>query len=171
LKGTVVSDFSRLWPNSTIPYAWGSGLSQSMRNTISASINEINAQTNLCVVERTNEAAYVIFESNSGSGDCYVLGIGNLGTPNQTVNLGSSCETKGIIIHEILHKAGFYHEQKHPDRDDYITINWSNLDGSVWTDQFEQRGGEQNAGGYDLASIMHYPQYHPSITLRLYRWW
>ncbi len=71
---------------------------------------------------------------------------------------GYGCMHLGTVVHEMLHAAGFWHEQSRPDRDSYVAIHWQNI----------KRGREDNFARYsrgevstlqlpyDTASIMHY---------------
>ena len=47
----------------------------------------------------------------------------------QYISLGGRCNShRGTILHEIMHALGFHHEQTRPDRDDYVIINWGNIE-------------------------------------------
>ncbi|KAK6760275.1 hypothetical protein RB195_021670 [Necator americanus] len=83
--------------------------------------------------------------------------VGKIGG-KQSLSLGSGCIQKGIIIHELMHAVGFFHEQSRTDRDDYITILWNNIQPGM-QGQFEKygQGTIQSLGTtYDYSSIMHY---------------
>ena len=62
-----------------------------------------------------------------------------------------------IIVHELMHAIGFWHEQSRPDRDGYISVNWSNvLPG--YEAEFNTRPDAIDTQNmpYDYYSIMHY---------------
>ncbi len=46
----------------------------------------------------------------------------------QQLNLNNpKCVKKGIVIHEVLHAAGFFHQQSSADRDEFVEIKWENI--------------------------------------------
>ncbi|PIC38290.1 hypothetical protein B9Z55_010347 [Caenorhabditis nigoni] len=76
----------------------------------------------------------------------------------QLVSLAPECIRLGVIAHEVAHALGFWHEQSRPDRDQYVTVRWENIDKDS-KGQFlkEDPDDVDNAGvPYDYGSIMHY---------------
>ena len=78
----------------------------------------------------------------------------------QEVFLTPECaEDRGIIMHELGHVIGFYHEQNRPDRDNYIRVIQENIEDG-YQELFERlpSSAATNLGvHYDFGSIMHYP--------------
>jgi hypothetical protein len=60
-----------------------------------------------------------------------------------------------IIVHELMHALGFWHEQSRADRDTYITINYDNI-WPGYESNFNIRQGSSTYGPYDFCSVMHY---------------
>ena len=87
----------------------------------------IQGSTCIRFVPRTTETYYVnIVRGASGSG-CW-SDVGRQTSKINTVNLQyNGCIVSGIVAHELIHASGHYHEQSRPDRDQYVTINWSNI--------------------------------------------
>ncbi|MFM7090551.1 MAG: M12 family metallopeptidase, partial [Bacteroidota bacterium] len=121
---------------------------------ISSAIAHINASTNICLVQRTTQADYLVFQDSENSCWSYVGKIGGA----QAINVHSACGF-GAAVHEICHAAGMWHEQSRNDRDTYVTINTANIQ-SGYGSNFDKYGSwGTEAGAYDYGSIMHYGAY------------
>ncbi len=70
---------------------------------------------------------------------------------------------RGKIVHEICHSLGMFHEQCKENRDDYITVYYSNID-TIAYDNFEKiKNNYYQVGYFDFNSIMMYGSYAFSI--------
>lgn len=144
----------QLWPEGRIPYTISSQYSSYSRSLIAASMQEYASHT--CIRWVPKEAADVNYVHIYPDRGCYSM-VGKMGG-KQSLSLGSGCIQKGIILHELMHAVGFFHEQSRTDRDDHITIMWNNIQAGM-QGQFEKygHGTIQSLGtSYDYGSIMHY---------------
>lgn len=137
------------WKKNTIPYVIEEGF-EDTRN-IKNAIKHLVSNTNLKMVERTDEIDYISFHPVTQG--CFAH-VGRKGG-KQLVNLESRCSAKNTA-HEILHAAGFWHEQSRHDRDDFIKINWENISEEEKHNFNQELSNGIDVGEYDYQSIMHY---------------
>ena len=90
--------------------------------------------------------------------------VGRIGVTHQPqgITLGEGCVHFPIIVHQLGHAIGFYHEHNRPDRDEYIRIILGNVrpDPQIRRQFNKAAPGTTNLLGYgfDYASIMHYSE-------------
>ncbi|ELU08385.1 hypothetical protein CAPTEDRAFT_66395, partial [Capitella teleta] len=80
----------------------------------------------------------------------------------QMLSLTSTCvQRHGTIMHEFLHAFGFYHEQSRSDRDEWIIVNYDNIEEGKEHNFRKYDEDDINLAGteYDYGSVMHYGPY------------
>ncbi|EDO44565.1 predicted protein, partial [Nematostella vectensis] len=125
--------------------------------TIQAAIDEFHKNTCLRFKARTTETDWVLFIYKSR---CWSkVGLIYWKPGYQEVSLGPGCNVKGIVIHELMHAIGFWHEHRRPDRDQYVEVLWENIQDGMQEYNFNKLGYDDVDDlqvPYDYDSIMHY---------------
>jgi len=167
-----------LWANNTIPYVIDNDLSDNVKQLVADAATSISTSTNLQLRPKENDDRHwVVFKpmlrKNTNVAGTSMLGR-RLRPGGQYIRLrDDTVMIEGIIIHEVLHAAGFMHEHNRSDRDDYITIDYSNVK-LGYRREFRKEKESMNETPYDFRSIMHYhrraygkigPTGEPAITI------
>ncbi|CAD6223956.1 GSCOCG00005409001-RA-CDS [Cotesia congregata] len=88
---------------------------------------------------------------------CYTNSVGRRQIGRNYLCLSKNGLTKRIILHELGHIIGLYHEHQRPDRDEYVKINTENI--KTGKDTFKKMISENFitlSEKYDFNSIKHY---------------
>ena len=158
-QGASIASTSELWPVvngvARVPYIITSG---------SANVNTALGQFNsiftgiIQFTPRNGEANYVNINLNPAdtSGACE----SNVGMSGGEQEMTGAINCAVVtILHEMGHTVGLWHEQSRTDRDSFVTVQYANID-KPWQANFDKVSvDEQDNGGYDYNSIMHYNPY------------
>lgn len=136
------------WPEGIVYYRYNSSVSDT--TMFRAAMDNISNATSI-VFKPKRTYNYKFIEFNASSGNNSQVGMQQNG---QIINIHDNYTQ--TITHEILHSLGFFHEHCRSDRDNYITINWSNIrpEKAHNFQKFTQNG--YNIGPLDFNSIMIY---------------
>ena len=158
--GDAVYD-APIWPGGVMPYTFAANMSAANQAIAMTAMAEWEAVSGVSLIPRTNQADYIVFNDSGAAGGCGCnnSSVGRVGGA-QTINF-VSWGTKYRLVHEIMHAAGFLHEQSRTDRDTYVTINSANISqtqcsGNPCNGNFAKVATSTSVGTYDFESIMHY---------------
>ncbi|XGW22751.1 hypothetical protein V3C99_005181 [Haemonchus contortus] len=145
--------------NIVIPYAITGKFNLSEEATIANAMQRVMDNTCIRFIKHTDEQDYIDFVNKPGEG-CYTS-VGRQG--GRTVvqlesNKVATCMKTNLVLHELLHVVGLWHEHQRHDRDSYGQILYENVF-KDFHDQFIKITPNQATTydvPYDYKSLMHY---------------
>uniref|UniRef100_A0A672L074 Metalloendopeptidase n=1 Tax=Sinocyclocheilus grahami TaxID=75366 RepID=A0A672L074_SINGR len=145
----------RVWPDGIIPYIISSNFSGSQRAIFKQAMRHWEKHTCVTFMERSTEESYIVFTIRP-CGCCSF--VGRRGGGPQAISIGKNCDKFGIVVHELGHVIGFWHEHTRPDRDEHVDIFRENIQPGQEYNFIKMEPDDVNSLGevYDFDSIMHY---------------
>ncbi len=142
-----------LWPNGRVVFVFHDDVATPDRQSMRLAMSKWEAVANVRFVYLNQLESHVILIQNSTENNSAV-GMSDVSV--QVINI-NAWNAQDVLVHELGHALGFWHEQSRRDRGDYIRIHWEripedrehNFDAEYYSDAY---------GPYDYASIMHYSQ-------------
>lgn len=152
----AVRDNHRLWPGGKMLYQmdFDTNSNTYVRDMILSAVNQINAVGCVTITPASQSATdYVSIQL----GDDYTSHVGRQGGA-QTLTVVAKTIHRGTIMHELMHALGFGHEHNRPDRDDYLVVDFDNIQESAqsYFTKYTLNDPVQDEDlAYDYTSLMH----------------
>lgn len=129
---------------------------QRERRIIQRAIKEYEDKT--CIRFRETKVRSRLFITNNEQGCWSYVGKHTDRSMRQLqpLNLGRGCVSHSVVLHEIGHAIGLWHEQSRPDRDRYIAVHKENIWSSEQHNFNVKRFSDYHGEPYNFGSIMHY---------------
>jgi hypothetical protein len=140
---------ANLWTGGIIPYTIDAAVTQQNRTRLRAAMDELESICNVHYIPRTNQSNWINVRNGGGNSSS----VGMIGG-QQNINL-VSWGTHYVIIHELMHALGVWHEQQRADRGIYVTINYGNMQAG-YEGNFDIRANASTHGPFDFESVMMY---------------
>lgn len=163
-----------LW--AMVRFTYDSNLSTTHRERIKTALLRIQSNTNVRFYNATGQPThddiydfdypYVNFKY-IGDEDTSYSYIGRIGGKQDICLADFAFESYNthVIEHEICHALGLLHEQCRYDRDNYVSINTSNLTEKGLANFTKRTSNYTCRGSYDFNSIMGYDSYTSSTSV------
>ncbi|XP_054258423.1 tolloid-like protein 2 [Macrosteles quadrilineatus] len=147
----------RVWDYGVIPYEIDGNFSGAHKALFKQAMRHWENFTCVKFVERNapEHPNYIVFTERP-CGCCSF--VGKRGNGPQAISIGKNCDKFGIVVHELGHVVGFWHEHTRPDRDNHVQIVRDNIMAGQEYNFNKLTEDEVNSLGlpYDYDSIMHY---------------
>ncbi|XP_036357035.1 zinc metalloproteinase nas-13 isoform X2 [Octopus sinensis] len=150
------------WKTKDIPYTYGDYFTKEQKLEVQSAMDDWNALTCINFRKANSQDKHKISFRN-GMGCSSFIGMQ---PTSQDVLLAKNCRVKTIILHELGHAIGLFHEQTRIDRDNYVSIIKENVIDRLFYNFEKRTNRAMNMYdiNYDYRSIMHYGSYEFSVN-------
>ncbi|VDN05899.1 unnamed protein product [Thelazia callipaeda] len=145
--------------NYVIPYIITGSFDSEEHRIILAAMKAIEKNTCIRFKKRTHQSSFIDLQNKYSEG-CYST-VGHFPGRNVVMleaNEVATCIEYDIVLHELLHSVGLWHEHMRHDRDQYIKVHYEMIQPGMYS-QFEKIStnlGSTYGIPYNYRSIMHY---------------
>ncbi|VDO63124.1 unnamed protein product [Heligmosomoides polygyrus] len=155
-KRAATARKERIWPDGVIPYVIAANFSGEHKNLFQRAMRHWENYTCVSFVPKLDYHKHYIMFTIDKCGCCSY--VGRRGDGPQAISIGKNCDKFGIVVHELGHVVGFWHEHTRPDRDEYVDIFYKSIQPGQDYNFEKSKPEEVDSLGepYDFNSIMHY---------------
>lgn len=148
---------------SMMRFTFGSNLNEWQKQQILDAMAYMESETNIRFYNATGQPTR---DPKWGFDYPYVEFVASQFNQSQVGRIGgkqileiSDFFSRGVIVHEICHALGLFHEQCRADRDNYVTVHYSNMPSTAHHNFRVENKNYFMLGGFDFNSIMLYDSY------------
>ncbi|XP_063233842.1 zinc metalloproteinase nas-4-like [Bacillus rossius redtenbacheri] len=141
------------WSYGLVPYVISASFNSYERSVIAAAFLDYHRHTCVKFVPRSTQRDHIHLMKGAGCSSHVGRSQGG-----QQVSLGPGCLYKGVVVHELMHAVGFWHEQSRTDRDEHVSVLWDNIQPGMEFNfhKFSWKVMQDLGVPYDTVSVMHY---------------
>ena len=145
-----------------MPFTFPSSASEQQKADIARTVVEFRNRTYVRLQERNGKPNWIHINTQRFGCASKVGRQGGMQTIRAQGCLGEG-GSFGLLVHEIMHSLGVFHQHSRADRDSFITINMTEIERiqqedfiprDMYKKQFEKCTECQPFGSYDISSII-----------------
>ena len=146
---TYLPTQASLWPNGIVPFEFAATVTTANRTLMLAAMADWEATANIDFRPRNGEVAHVLIQNSSANNS--PVGWAN---EQRVINI-LNWNYHFIMMHELAHTLGYWHEQSRSDRNNFVIIRWEHIIDEE-EHNFALKTDAGRYGTYDFDSLMHY---------------